>query len=76
MNFLFEFRGPGDRWEAIGVGEGDGENAVDAAIADLAQKSGGALPAGEYRFMPGAQIDARWHVVELDADLSVIEAAP
>lgn len=76
MNFLFEFLGPEGRWEAIGVGEGDGDMAVEAAIADLAEKSGGGLPAGEYRYMPGAQIDARWRFLELDPGLLIIEATP
>ena len=76
MNFLFEFLGPEGRWETAGVGEGDGEAAIENAIRDLAEQSGGELPAGEYRLMPGGQPDATWRLLELDAELRIVEEAP
>ncbi len=64
MLFHFEYRCNG-RWEAIGSGEGRGEEDCAAALADLNALAGGSLPAGTYRCIAAISAATRWESLRL-----------
>jgi hypothetical protein len=56
------------RWEAFGSGEGGGDDASVAALADLRRLAGGRLPIGVYRCIPAMSSATRWETLRLDPD--------
>jgi hypothetical protein len=63
---IFHFQFSSDRgWEAMGSGEGGGNDPLPAAIQDLRVLHGGSLPAGSYQYIAAIGGEARWHAFEL-----------
>jgi hypothetical protein len=63
---IFHFQFSGDRgWEAMGSGEGAGDDPLSTAIVDLQSLHGGMLPAGSYQYIQAIGGDARWQGFEL-----------
>jgi hypothetical protein len=70
--FHFQFDGPSG-WEAVGSGEGSGEDdlGLEQAITDLDSLAGGLEP-GVYLAIPARGRSTRWREFRIDAGGSVI----
>ncbi len=67
MIFHFQFNGS-TGWEAMGSGEGAGEDPLATALDNLKSLHGGALPAGSYQYIAAAGSEARWRDFELGGE--------
>lgn len=71
MLYMIERRGPHDRWEAIGTGDGE---RIEDALEDL-EGYGGELPAGEYRYLPSDGLDVQLVRITVDSDGAIRDSS-
>jgi hypothetical protein len=62
-------------WEAVGAGEGAGEDPVGEALAEVRGFSGGTLPAGSYQVIQARSSVTRWETFELGVDGEILDPA-
>jgi len=60
MMFRFQIEAAPGSWLDVGSAQGQGVNAVGAAVYELMQAKGGTLKAGEYRCRPLDGVTQDW----------------